>query len=380
LSLNNLPPQKQIPLKLSICLSAALLLIILAAGLRPEGFHLANKVLWIKDRPGIRFSRFGIAYTNPLDGLISSPQSDANGFSIEIALRPATYGAGGFEFILVLHDGKDNEQLVMGQWRSHLIIMNGDDYAYRKRIERISVDASSPSPTTRFVSITSGQEGTKIYFDGKLMGTKKDLTLKIPSGEKTRLVLGNSLYGKHPWRGDIYGLAIYNYFLSSQKAALHFKRWSKDHSFSFAQDDKPFVLYLFDEMEGTRALDHSGRNLHLEIPSRMQLLEKEILVPPWNNYNFNRSFISDIILNLIGFIPFGFILFATLIRFGGAFEKHGVLITVAFCFSVSFAIEILQAWIPSRSSSMLDLLLNSLGGWTGAYAYRFFGKVQGLIR
>ena len=369
----------QFPLKWMICLSAALLLIILAAGLKPRGFRLDNKVSWIKGQPGIRFNRFGIAYTNPLDSLIANRKSNPDGFSCEIAMKPASYHGYRFEFILALHNGDDSDQLIMGQWRSWLIVMNGDDYAYKGKTNRISVDASASAPTTWFVTIASGQDGTEIFIDGKLAAAKKDLKLEIPTGGKTRLVVGNSAYGKHPWRGDIYGLALYNYSLSSQKAALHFKRWSKDHSFSFAQDDKPFVLYLFDEMEGIRALDHSGGNFHLEIPSRMQLLEKEILVPPWNNYNFNRSFIVDIILNLVGFIPFGFVLFATFIRLGGAFEKHGVLITVAFCFSVSFSIEILQAWIPSRSSSMLDLLLNSLGGWTGAYAYRFFGKVQGLI-
>ena len=115
----------------------------------------------------------------------------------------------------------------------------------------------------------------------------------------------------------------------------------------------------------------------------MQVLEKKILAPPWNNYSFNISFIVDTIVNLIGFIPFGFILFATLIRVGGAFEKHGVLMTVAFCFLVSLALEILQAWMPSRSSSMLDLVLNTLGGWMGAFTCRFFsrpirGKERGM--
>jgi len=82
------------------------------------------------------------------------------------------------------------------------------------------------------------------------------------------------------------------------------------------------------------------------------------------------------IINYLGFIPFGFILFATLIRFGGTFEKHGVLITIAFCFSVSLALEIVQVWIPFRSSQMLDLLLNTFGGLTGAISYRFIQKVK----
>jgi len=342
--------------------------------LKPRGFRLENRVSWIKDQPGLRFSRFGIAYTDPLDGLIASRKSDTDGFSIEIALRPAGYRHRRFEFILALHNGEDSDQLIMGQWRSWLIVMNGDDYAYREKTNRISVDVAASAPTTRFVTITSGQQGTEIFFDGRLAGTKKDLRLAIPAGEKTRLLVGNSAYGRHSWRGDIYGLALYKHTLTSREAALHFNRWSKDQSFSFAREDNPFALYLFDEMGGTRALDHSGAKRDLEIPARMQVLEKKILAVPWSNFNFNRSFIIDTLVNLIGFIPFAFILSATLIRVGGAFEKHGVLITVAFCFLVSLALEILQAWMPSRSSSMLDLVLNTLGGWTGAFAYRFFSR------
>lgn len=355
-----------------------LLLIILVAGLKPEGFQFVNKVSWIADQPGIRFSRFGIAFTNPIDDLIASRQSDPDAFSIEIALKPATYRGYKFKFILAFHNGEDRDQLVVGQYRSWFIVMNGDDYAHNRKTKRLTAnaaDAASQSPQTLLVTITTGKEGTKIYFDGELVSTQKDLTLKIPVNGKARLLVGNSVCGKRPWRGDIYGLALYRHTLTSQEAALHFNRWSKDQILSYDRDDKPFVLYLFDEMGGTRALDQSGGNRHLEIPSMMQVLEKIMLAPPWKEFKFNRNFVTDTIVNLVGFIPFGFILFAVFIRLGGAFEKHGVLITVAFCFSVSFALEILQAWIPSRSSTMLDLALNTLGAWLGTQTYRFFGKV-----
>ena len=353
---------------------------MLAAGLKPKGFRFDNKVSWIKDQPGIRFSRFGIAYTNPFNDLIAANISGTDDFSLEIALKPASYRGYRFKFILALHDGKDSEQLVMGQWRSSFIVMNGDDYAYRRKSKRIAADAAdaaSPSPAARFVTITSGKEGTRIYLDGEPVRTQKDLTLKMPPRGNGRLLLGNSAYGKHPWQGDIYGLALYRHTVTSREAADHFKRWAEDRSFSYAADGNAFALYLFDEKAGTRALDHAGGNLHLEMPSRMQVLEKRILAPPWKGFMFNRSFTTDIIINLFGFIPFGFILFATLVRFGGTFDKHAIFFTVILCFFVSLVIEILQAWIPSRSSSMLDLLLNTLGAWVGAIGCRFLGKVKG---
>jgi hypothetical protein len=378
--LNNLPIQKQIPLKWLIGLSVVFLFIILAAGLKPRGFRLANNVRWIKDQAGIRFSRFGIAFTNPFNDSSPAKFSGTDDFSLEIALKPAGYRGHRFKFILALHNGKDSEQLVMGQWRSWLVVMNGDDYAYRRKTKRISVEvanAVSASPTARLVTITSGKEGTQIYLDGKHLRTQKDLVLKMPPGGNARLILGNSVYGRHPWQGDIYGLALYRHTISSREAADHFQRWAEDRSFSYAEYANAFALYLFDEMAGTAAFDHAGGNRHLEIPSRMQVLEKRFLAPPWKGFRFNRSYIADMIINYFGFIPFGFILFATLVRLGGAFEKHGVLITVAFCFSVSLALEIVQAWIPLRSSHMLDLLLNTLGGWSGVISYRLIQKVKG---
>jgi hypothetical protein len=380
LLLNNLSRQKQIPLRWLIGLSAALLLIILAAGLRPRGFRPANRVSWIRDQPGIRFSGFGIAYTDPSDGPVAYGESGPEGLSIEMALKPAGYRGRRFEFILALHNGQDSDQLVVGQWRSWLIVMNGDDYAYKEKINRISVDAAAASPTTQFVTITSGLEGTEIFLNGKSVGSKRDLALRIPNGDKVRLLLGNSVYGTHPWRGDLYGLALYRHTLTSRQAALHFNRWLQDRSFAFAGDDNPFALYLFNETAGSMVPDHAGGKFQLEIPSQMQVLEKRILAVPWHNFNFNRSFMIDAIVNLIGFIPFGFILYATLVRAGGTFEKRGILTAAAFCFLVSCALEILQAWIPSRSSSMLDLVLNTLGGWTGAIGCRILLKAAGIQR
>lgn len=71
-------------------------------------------------------------------------------------------------------------------------------------------------------------------------------------------------------------------------------------------------------------------------------------------------------------MPFGFTLAVTLIKFGGNFEKSYLLITVSFCFTVSLIIEIVQAWLPSRSSIMLDLIFNTLGALTGAIILRIF--------
>ena len=149
-------------------------------------------------------------------------------------------------------------------------------------------------------------------------------------------------------------------------------RWQRDKNFSFAEKGKPAVLYLFDERRGKRAFDHGGGKLHLEIPPRMHTLEKIILSPPWIELESNRNYFVDIIVNIIGFIPLGFVLSAILIGINGTSKKPGVLMTVASCFILSLAIEIIQAWMPSRTSSMLDLMSNTSGALIGSVVYLLF--------
>jgi len=376
---------ERIPLKYFVGLSVVVLIGILFFGLRPKDFNFTNGVSWIKDEPGIRFSKYGIAYTKPFIDSKGGNISDPDGFSIEIALKPANYGDGRFSFILAFHNGEDSKQLVMGQWRSSLIIMNGNDYAHKRGIKRIGVDMASQPRMKQLVTITTGDDGTNIFFDGKLVHSKNDLILKIPDGEKARLLLGNSAQGKHYWQGDIYGLAFYRYTLSAQDAARHFKEWATNKKFSFAGEDKPSVLYVFDEKEGEKAVDYAGGNHHLQVPLKMLVLEKEVLALPWEVFESHNLDLSDIIINLAGFIPFGLALAAMLVKFGGFVRKHGILITVVIGFIVSLFIEITQAWLPSRSSSLLDLLLNTLGTLIGAMIFlllckRAFADLKGEER
>jgi len=161
------------------------------------------------------------------------------------------------------------------------------------------------------------------------------------------------------------------YAIRCQDAEFHFDRWVQVQNFSFVNKEKPFVLYVFDEEVGERAFDHASGNNHLKIPSRMPILKKKILFPARTAFKFDRSFYVDSIINLLGFIPLGFILSATFVKIGGTFEKHDFLIAVSFCFAVSLIIEIFQAWIPSRHSDMLDVILNTFGALVGAIMYRF---------
>ena len=57
--------------------------------------------------------------------------------------------------------------------------------------------------------------------------------------------------------------------------------------------------------------------------------------------------------------------------FGRATARRNLLLCIGLCFMLSLIIELSQAWIPSRSSQVLDLLLNTLGGAVGVAVQRW---------
>lgn len=368
------------PKNLLFVVTAATLALILYFGLDPKGFHLSNQVTWISDRDGIRFGQYGISYADNVFESFGRGEQGPAGLSLELVVRPDRIDDNRFKFIMVFHAGDDSSQLLVGQWRSSIIVMNGDDYDGSRRIKKLGVKNALTVDQARLVTITSGKEGTRMYLDGQVAAAAKDLVLRMPvEREGAVLVVGNSLYGRHFWSGGIYGLAVYETALSATEVKSHFGKWSGERRFSFARQRSPRALYLFDEKKGRRARDRAGGAHDLEIPQRFKVLNREMLEASWRRIRLNSAFVQDVFLNIAGFIPLGFLLSAVFVRFGGSVGKHGVLITVMVCCALSLGIEIAQAWMPSRSSQTLDLMMNTLGAFFGGFGYCFLRSARNRL-
>lgn len=81
---------------------------------------------------------------------------------------------------------------------------------------------------------------------------------------------------------------------------------------------------------------------------------------------------SDLLTNILAYIPFGF-LFCSICseRFG---TLGRILITTVIGSTLSFSMEYIQLYLPSRTSSPIDLLLNMLSTLLGALAFGLLGK------
>lgn len=364
--------KKPIFIGLSV-LTVLVMLGMLFFGLRLKWVQAGNNVRWFESGKGLVFQRYAMAYT---DGFFSSDYSpSAAGLTIEMAIQPRFFNHSKVSFILLVHGGQDERQLVIGQYRSSLLIMNGNDYSNRRRVPKIYVQLAENERAPQFIAIVSNESGTMVFLDGVLKKTKGDLRLHYPnSGVQAKMVLGNSLNGKNSWMGTILGLAVYDRDLGDAVVRQHYDRWRLDSSFKALKVDAPRLLYAFDEGGGERVHNQASDDLDLMIPAEVKILAKKVLAWPHFAGVASTRMVADILINLMGFIPLGFLWMAILTCFEGGGGRTGMLTAVMVAFLFSLCIEIAQVWIPTRDSSLLDLVLNTLGGWMGVLIFGWMRK------
>ncbi|MDD5329412.1 MAG: VanZ family protein [Sulfuricella sp.] len=95
---------------------------------------------------------------------------------------------------------------------------------------------------------------------------------------------------------------------------------------------------------------------------------------PWPRY-ITRS---DVITNILVYLPLGLLL-AHALRYRLR-PAWSVLLATLLCLGLSFAMESLQALLPERVSSRLDLLMNGLGGLGGALLAGLLENPPGPLR
>ncbi len=337
--------------------------IILFFGLSPRDYPLINNVQWLPEAGVLRFQNPSLVY---LDDLGSLRDEISGEFTLSVKVMVANVNPQGFKPIIMIHDGNDQTQLSIWQWGDSLIVMNGDDYDYSRKAPRVDAIGVLTGEKAVEIVLSSSHTGTYLFLDGKLVKEDKKLRLYIPGvGEKIRLVLGNSVYGKYNWEGEISSLAVYGKALSPKEVSRHPYEGSESISSSESREEKPLLLYTFDKKESTVIKDQSGLGYDLQIPDRFVVLKKSFLTLTWKHLTLKRWFIVDVTLNFIGFIPLGGMLFLRLLLSKAKSPVNAGLIVVALCFSLSFFIEIVQAWLPNRTSSILDVALNTLGALAG---------------
>lgn len=331
MSIKNILLAKRIK-NLTLLLFLISLFGIFLAGLWPFNFNPPNNINWQNNAEEnyLAIKQPSIAFFTPELQDFNSPE----GFTIDIKLK-SNPPLNNYVSRIFSLNRNNTELLLIGQWKNGIILRLHDPLRnnYSELYAKDVLKSSEPV----FLTLNVAKSSSFISCNGKaILKRNKPLT-----SQKTALegvaVIGNSVSGEHGWNGELYSLKIYNRPLSKQKLS----GFELKDQFRFC-----------------------GGEYTLTIPERFSPFKRKILTPPWIDLRFNKSCICDVILNFTGFLPFGLIIGVLGIQ--NRYKKsHSLIISFLLCAVVSLTIELLQPFLPTRSSQLSDLIFNILGGVSG---------------
>jgi hypothetical protein len=326
---------------------------ILLAGLWPFR-ALKNEVSWLSSGNGLVFGKYGSIVS--ADSFRTNQLQADNACSVEIWLEPSRADGGG----MILAFFRPASRVVpfeLSQWRGGLVLKReGRDRLAKKAVIYVADLLSQPRPV--FITISSSENGTAVYLDGKLV--KRDPNLGVSSQNLTgELLLGNAPSSTYNWSGQIKGLAIYHRELDAAEVSQKFIEWTKGDPSDHASSKGAVARYLLDEGKGNIVHNQVDSATNLLIPERFFLLDERFLERPWNEFHNNWNYWQDVVINVGGFMPFGFFFYAYFVAIRRIKRAAGL--TIAFGFAVSLTIEVSQAFLPTRDSGMTDIITNTSG-------------------
>jgi VanZ family protein len=337
---------------------------ILVCTLWPFDFFRANGADWLKSINGIRLSGHGVLIGQaPMDSLRES--SPAAPSSLEICIRPDRMES--MYTILDIFHPDNLYRFRLQQYYSGLVIShNVPGPNGRPTRAKLDVHDVLFRGKISFITITSDAQGTVVYLDGKRLRSFSNfqISLRDFSG---RIAIGNSAFHMEPWSGEVYALAIYPRALNSEEVMSSYRNWTagstKDSDRSTA-----LVRYEFSERSGNVIHNQASSGLDLLMPESFMVAQHSYLTSPWQEFEANWSYVWDVLRNIAGFMPFGFLLCAYLCISGKS--RRPIVLCILAGFVLSLFVEFVQAYIPQRESGLTDVITNTSGAALGALIAR----------
>ena len=377
------------------------LLLISVVGLWPFTFHQINNAALTPDN-GLRFERPGTAFTSIPPGKLR----DLTAFTIAIRLATDSSGLSSFEKIVSYAITQQDANFILGQWKDGL----GMHLRADGKSQEIHFGADGVlRKDARICCIISYNGNTLQLYENGTIRKKRDVgALRFTAWEDSYpIVMGTDGHGNSQWRGTIYEIALYDRALApeevqgckgptdamvaadprsggSERNAIEAdgRQPASGHRKSEAAEDRrPLIHYVFapentyaTEFRGGRALAvrDLGRGVaaDLVVPDYFMPYQRAYLKNDRMQYSSNWL---DVTINILGFIPLGVLLMRSLTG-RGMNAVMALSLAVAAGSGVSFGVEYLQAFLPSRDSSLRDLITNCAGTLIGSLGYWGMGK------
>jgi VanZ like family/Concanavalin A-like lectin/glucanases superfamily len=344
-----------------VTLSTLVLGATLTAGLWPFSFQAENSVAWSPEQGGLRFAGTGLVASK---GEFEASDSDAaDGCSMELWIEPGL--SWGSSALLTFYRPGRTATIQIRQSGDDLVFAVYGAPAPRAR-RQVFVDHVFRAGQRVLVTLVSAGGGLEIYVDGSLRTSATQLSMRR-SDFTGNLILGNAHNGNMSWAGTFRGMALYERALNAAEIRENVRLWQQDRQQIARRSSPALALYLFDEGQGAVVHNTGRTGPDLGIPEKYSVAEPVLLVPLWTEFRASREYVKDLAVNVFGLLPLGFCSAALWTRLKG--PRRCLLYATAFGFSVSLTIELLQAYMPTRSSGSTDLITNTLGAALGAWLY-----------
>lgn len=352
-------------------LCAVVILGILIATLYPFNFFTPNRISWLPAENGLSLEYNGVVLSK--SPLVSAPGDSGKACSLELFLRPAS--TDSVHTILNFYTPGNPKQFQVRQWTDGLLVSKESvDVSNRARRTKFDVDHAFHSGKLLLLTITSGPSGTVVYSDG--VQTQVFPRFRITQADVAgQIVIGSSTAEYEPWRGEVRGLAIYLKELSPDEVLGNYENWKEGRGVTSGNLDRTLAYFAFNEGTGHQIHNAVTGQPDLEIPTRFVIPHKPFLKSPVKEFEPSWKYMDDVLRNIAGFVPLGFLLGA----YWGLTKSRGqtLLYTIFAGGLLSFLIELLQFYIPQRYSGITDILTNTLGTALGALlAQRFFARAN----
>jgi len=364
-------------------------LVTLFYGLKPFNFNSENHVYWLQGNSGIQLHKEGTSLKLSSPGIIQSPSplnirsatKKYHPATIELYVEPHHEAYNYVAHILAFGDGIRIEPFIIGQWRRDLeIICQGRDGHAGKQYKHVTLEGAFRKNVKLLITVASGQDQTRVYLDGQLAKTIGTKALIGPEQLKGHLMLGNASDCGNQWSGKLFGLALYSGVLSPEQVHGNYDAWISGDAVRPLLTGKPIILYTFDEQQGTQVLNQVEDKNHLIIPEAYSPLKRNMLMFCGDDLRMDRALLKDVIINVLGFMPIAFFM---MMYFNGTGQKTTLSLTLGIVLIgalMSLGIEISQAYLPTRSSSLLDVICNAFGSYLGVLSYKLFGLKVFMLR
>ena len=329
------------------------LLVIVWLCLSPFNFLQSNQVAW-ESAGGLKFAPPATAYT-------SAPPAKLAGlreWTILMDAKTLPPLRQGRIFCYSLDERRSN--LNIDQLFDDIVlrIRTSDDQRPREiRVEKVFEQSNE----RRFVlAIVYDGHDLSVYVDGERKIRQKIGTIDRTAWNSTYpVLLGSHADGKLGWKGIFYQLAVLDYAATAE---------ALKNSHVLFRDTTAVLRYIFDGQNGTTVIDQSGKAPATLIwpstfaPYRLTFLQSARDYWP----DPRRLFVKDVFANIVLYLPIGYLMSAM------ARQRYptifGVVIAIFSGALISLIIEVLQAYLPTRYSSTMDVIVNSLGAGIGVFA------------